>query len=90
MFHAIVTRYHGPTYTKGFRISARIKLDSGTQLIYRAYDHGLSLENNHRFAAHQLLLELVRCNMAPNGTNLIGGCLGGDYAWIIQPAKANP
>jgi len=84
---AIITRFHGPTATKGARISARIKHPHhGTQLIYKPYHHGLSVRDNHREAAFTLVLELQRCDMLDPGTELIGGELGDDYVWILQPA----
>lgn len=47
----IFTKYHGPTSTKGSRISARTS--SGTR-IYRGYDHVLSSGENHSAAAKAL------------------------------------
>lgn len=45
---AIETKYHGPTNTRGSRISA--KADPGT--IYVPYDHALDIAENHAAAAH--------------------------------------
>lgn len=51
---AIVTRYHGPTNTRGSRISAQY---AGGR-IYVAYDHALSPEGNHAAAAATLAASL--------------------------------
>jgi hypothetical protein len=47
---AITTTYHGPTNTKGSRITARCA--GGSKTVW--YDHALSLEANHRSAAYDL------------------------------------
>jgi hypothetical protein len=47
---AIRTRYHGPTNTRGSRISATCQAGRITV----AYDHGLSESGNHRAAAMAL------------------------------------
>lgn len=47
---AIITKYHGPTNTRGSRISA--KCAAGT--IYVPFNHSLNPEQNHRHAADML------------------------------------
>ena len=44
---AIVTKYHGPTDTKGSRIVASY---NGRRITV-AYDHGLDIDGNHKKAA---------------------------------------
>jgi hypothetical protein len=48
MYKAIETRYHGPTNTKGGRISAR-SVDNPP--MYREYDHGLHHSQRHAAVA---------------------------------------
>lgn len=47
---AIVTRYHGPTNTKGARISAT----ASAGRVYVPYDHALNADGNHEAAATAL------------------------------------
>lgn len=51
---AIETKYHGPTYTKGSRISARC--EAGRITLER--DSALGIGENHRAAAVALILKL--------------------------------
>lgn len=44
---AIETRYHGPTNTRGARISASAQAGR----IYVSYDHALGIDENHAAAA---------------------------------------
>jgi hypothetical protein len=54
-FPVIVTRYHGPTDTRGSRISAT----SGSgRRIYCGYRHELSATENHETAAAELAAKL--------------------------------
>ena len=47
---AIVTKYHGPTNTRGSRISA----SAGAGRVSVGYDHRLNQEQNHAAAARAL------------------------------------
>ena len=51
---AIQTKYHGPTNTRGTRISA--KCSAGR--ISLPWDHSLNFEENHRKAAEALIVKL--------------------------------
>jgi hypothetical protein len=51
MAQAIITKYHGPTNTKGGRISA----EAAAGKIYMPYAHELDIEDNHKAAALQLI-----------------------------------
>lgn len=51
---SIVTKYHGPTNTKGHRISARCD----AKRITVAYDYELNASENHAAAAAALAAEL--------------------------------
>lgn len=54
MNQAIVTKYHGPTNTRGSRISATA--DAGRITV--PYHYGMSQEANHRAAAEALTVKL--------------------------------
>lgn len=68
---AIRTRYHGPTNTKGSRISAQCEAGR----IYVPYNHALSAFGNHATAARELLAKLGWTN------TYAGGCFEHDYYW---------
>ena len=51
----IATKYHGPTNTRGSRISATA---TSGQRVSIGYDHSLSSEQNHMAAARALLTKL--------------------------------
>lgn len=51
MAQAIVTKYHGPTNTKGSRISA----EAAAGKIYMPYAHELNIDDNHEAAAVVLI-----------------------------------
>lgn len=51
---AIRTRYHGPSNTRGSRISAQCEAGR----IYVGYDHALNLDENHVAAATALRVKL--------------------------------
>lgn len=75
---ALLTKYHGPTNTRGARLTA--KAAAGSTSV--PYDHGADFETNHRIASKALLVKL---GWTPgNGyTPFVGGCLpSGDYAWV--------
>ena len=50
----IRTKYHGPTNSKGSRISA--ECEAGR--IYVPYNHALDAEGNHKVAAQVLLVKM--------------------------------
>jgi len=83
MFQAIVTKYHGPTNCKGSRVSARA--DAGRVVL--AYDHALTLEENHAQAALDLMEK--KGWMRP-GRRLLGGGLPGNagYCFVISEREA--
>jgi hypothetical protein len=47
MAQAIITKYHGPTDTKGSRISA----EAAAGKIYMPYQHEFDIDKNHEAAA---------------------------------------
>lgn len=49
----IETKYHGPTNTRGSRISA--KASYHPKRVWVEYDHALNAENNHKAAALKLM-----------------------------------
>lgn len=71
---AIVTKYLGPTNTKGARIKATSQIGSAVV----AWDHGLSDFQNHEAAATKLI--------AVNGWHIVaaaGAWLPGSYAAAV-------
>ena len=77
---AIMTRYAGPTATKGGRIIATCKRDS--QTVYRAvvaYDHSLSTAQNHATAAAAIIAKtaapwrLLAAGSTPDGYSFVAG-----------------
>lgn len=79
---AIQTKYHGPTNTKGARISARS--DGGRLTV--GYDHALDAEGNHKAAARLLAEKLHWIGPGERYTDVQGGRLpGGTWAWILTP-----
>ena len=76
---AIQTKYHGPTNTRGARISAS-DLDGNRTSI--SYPHEFIGERTHWEAAHALCLK-----MGWSGT-LHGGALGaGSYVFVFEDAR---
>ena len=67
----IRTKYHGPTNSKGSRISA--ECEAGR--IYVPYNHALDAEGNHKVAAQVLLVK-----MGWPG-EYAGGCFDDCYYW---------
>jgi hypothetical protein len=75
---AIVTRYAGPTNSRGSRIIASD--EDGNRLVL-PYPHELSGEAVHRAAA-----EALRDKMHWSG-ELIGGGIKGGYAFVFLPER---
>lgn len=75
---AIITRYHGPTNTRGSRISARA--EAGRTSV--AYDHALNIDGNHRAAAQALMAKLGWEHDIASGT-LPGG--DGCHVLLMRP-----
>ena len=76
---AILTKYHGPTNTRGSRISAAASAGK----IFVEYDHALDLEGNHRAAAGALAVKLKWSD----GFEIVTGCLpGGEYCHTLSRA----
>lgn len=67
---AIITKYHGPTNSKGSRISAQ----AAAGKVFVHYDHALNIDENHAEAARNLLEKLgwdkhsdIASGTLPNG-----------------------
>lgn len=73
---AITTKHHGPTETKGSRISAS-DMD-GNRVIIR-YNHTLDARGNHKQAALALMDKMKW------GGTLHPGAVKGGYVWVFQP-----
>jgi len=74
---AIITKYHGPTDTKGSRISAS---DGDRNRISIPYPYELSGEAVHRAAADAL------CDKMKWPKNLIGGGMKNGYCFVFADA----
>lgn len=75
-FYAITTKYHGPTDTKGSRITARLNKARVTV----TYRHDLGENENHQRAA-KILAERVQ-----RGT-WIGGVTSTGGVWVMTAAE---
>lgn len=77
---AIITKYHGPTNTKGSRISA--KCDAGSVMI--SYPHELSGIDVYEAAARALIKKL-HWTTADGFPELVGGGLpnNGGYVFVF-------
>ena len=73
---AITTKYHGPTITRGSRISAS---DSDGNRVYISYDYALSAEEVHRKAA------VAFCSkMKWSGADtMVGGSIKDGYVFVF-------
>lgn len=72
---AIVTRYHGPTDTRGTRVTASAAGGKATV----AWDHALTPEQNHAEAAKLL------CEKFDWEGTLVGGTAhDGDRVWVFM------
>lgn len=79
---AIVTKYHGPTNTRGAKVSATAS--AGRVVI--SYDHALPTGGNHRAAADALMAKM---GWGANGEVLISGGMPdgkGDVFVIVTAA----
>ena len=79
---AIITKYHGPTNTKGSRVSARC--DAGRVTI--PWDDALSSDENHAAAARDLMRHLRwgrydRVGFVPDPT--VSGSLPGKLGTVF-------
>lgn len=74
---AIETKYHGPTNTKGSRISARCE----AKRIYVGYDHSLDIDDNHKAAA-KALRDAMGWN-TDNYGKMYGGHTKDGMAWVF-------
>ena len=81
---AIVTKYHGPTNTRGSRFSATAE---GVGRIYKPYNYGQNADENHYAAALQLA---NKHGWLKDGTRLVGGGLpDGGCVWVfVRPDEA--
>lgn len=78
---AIITKYHGPTNTKGSRISAR---DSDGHRVYISRECDLHIEDSHKAAA------IALCKKMNWHGKLVGGDFGPDervFAWLTSDAQ---
>ena len=76
MRQAITTRWHGPTNTRDTRVKATCQAGS----ITLAWDHNLSIEKNHTYAAEALLRKIGWTDATYHG----GVLPNGDYAFVDE------
>ena len=73
---AITTKYHGPTNTRGSRVSAS---DSDGNRVSIPYDHALNSEEAHRKAAVALC-----ARMKWSGADtMVGGSIKNGYVFVF-------
>lgn len=77
---AILTKYHGPTNTRGSRISAT---DGDGNRVTVPYDHSMSLGRNHDAAA------LALCARLGWGGRLVCGATARGYAYVCDAEAPN-
>lgn len=86
---AIRTRYHGPTNSRGARISAYREgwSDIPAERIYVNYNYGFAPDMNHATAAQAFLDKFNHGNIV----SLRPYCFDGDYywTWLHTEAEAN-
>jgi len=78
---AIRTKYHGPTDTKGPRISAQCEAGR----IYVSYDHALNIGDNHK-AACDALVKKLGWNTEPYA-DMVGGEFDGAMYWVFDDKR---
>lgn len=81
---AIQTKYHGPTDSRGSRITARCE----AKRITVSWNHECDVFENHRRAALKLALDL---KWVTDGDGLIGGAPPGSagYVFVIVDGKVS-
>lgn len=72
----LITRYHGPTNTRGSRVSARVP--SGRRVTL-GWDYSLSTEENHDRAACELADSL-----GWNPPTMVGNLPGPDRVYVVK------
>ena len=78
---AITTKYHGPTDTRGSRISARAEPGR----IYVPYDHALDIAENHAAAAHAYAQKYGWTEY----NDYVGGGTQDGYVFVAVPQTAD-
>lgn len=78
---AIRTKYHGPTDTKGSRISAQCEAGR----IYVSYDHALNIECNHKVACDALIKKLGW--NTDHYADMVGGEFDGAMYWVFDDKR---
>ncbi len=85
MRQAIVTKFHGPTNTKGARVSAKCQ----AKRIFVSWDDGLGVDENHAVAARMLAQSLGwggnwRGGGLPDGTGNVYVCEDGKPEFVTE------
>ena len=86
----IITKYHGPTNTRGSRISATVRDGSLLKRVYVAYDHALSATGDavYRKAAEAMCEKLTAEGFTyTNPDKLISGYVSDGYVFVFTPQE---
>ena len=75
---AILTKYMGPTGSRGGRIIA--KADAGRVIV--PWDHGVGTYENHEAAAYAF------CRKKGWSGRLAGGSIGNGYVWVFVSSSS--
>lgn len=78
---AIRTKYHGPTNTRGSRISAKC----GAGSISVSYDYALNIDGNHRAACDALVKKLGWDT--GEYADMVGGEFDGAHYWVFDDKR---
>ena len=78
---AIRTKFHGPTNSKGSRVSAKCE----AKTIYVSWDHSLNSEQNHKAAAEKL--RSVMGWNTPFYGDIVGGEFDGNHYWVFDDRR---
>ena len=86
---AILTKYIGPTNTKGARVQAK----TVSKTMTFAWDYSLDEEGNYRNAAHEMCIAMAKLSQGDAWNNptfqLVSGCLpNGDYCHVLCKVAA--
>lgn len=78
---AIRTRYHGPSNSRGSRISAKCE----AKTIYVSYDHALSIDGNHKAACAALIAKMQWDT--DHYADVVCGVFDNDHYWVFDDKR---
>lgn len=83
---SIRTKFHGPTNTRGSRISAFTDEPRDRRRITLSWDHALDVDENHKTAAAALIRQLGWTADQGYGPWIVGGTANG-YVFVCQAGE---